>query len=58
MHGYKENPCLKYDGRESIYGTYDADFPNYQPVIDLNLRSEDEPEWLASLASAGISSVD
>ena len=55
---YKENPCLKYDGRESIYDTYEVDFINYQPMLDLNLRSEDEPEWLSKLASAGITPVD
>ncbi|MBT87782.1 MAG: hypothetical protein CMD55_03850 [Gammaproteobacteria bacterium] len=55
---YKENPCLKFDGRESIYGTYEVDFINYQPMLDLNLRSEDEPEWLSKLASAGITPVD
>lgn len=55
---FNQNPSLEFDGRKSIFDGYDASFKNYQPLINLNARSEDDPEWLAKIAAAGISKIN
>ena len=55
---FMQNPSLKFDGRKSIFDGYDAKFQNYQSVVDLNARSENDPDWLAGIAAAGISNID
>ena len=55
---YKDHPELAWDGRESAYSDYDADFKNYKLVQDLNEKSENNPDWLKSRACKGISKID
>lgn len=55
---FKDHPELAWDGRESAYSDYDADFKNYKLVQDLNEKSENNPDWLKSRACKGISKVD
>ena len=55
---FKDHPELEWDGRESAYSDYDADFKNYKLVQDLNEKSENNPDWLKSRACKGISKID
>ena len=55
---FKDHPELAWDGRESAYSDYDADFNNYKLVQDLNEKSENNPDWLKSRACKGISKID